>query len=62
MDFLSRRLSRLEVDIIINGQVPGSVPSYTTFDKIQGEVVVRAKEDTEFDHVVINFEGSYAYL
>ncbi|OKL61536.1 hypothetical protein UA08_03311 [Talaromyces atroroseus] len=57
MDFLSRRLSRLNVDININGQVQGSVPSYTTFDKIEGEVVIRAEKDVQFDHVVICFEG-----
>ncbi|EED21108.1 arrestin (or S-antigen) domain protein [Talaromyces stipitatus ATCC 10500] len=52
------RNPRLKVDIFLNGQVKGLVPSYTTFDKIEGEVHIQADRDTEFDHIQISFEGT----
>jgi len=54
---LPMRNPRLKVDIALNGQVKGLVPSYTTFDKIEGEVHIQAGRGTEFDHVQITFEG-----
>ncbi|RAO66476.1 uncharacterized protein BHQ10_002488 [Talaromyces amestolkiae] len=57
MPSLPMRNSRLKVDIALNGQVKGLVPSYTTFDKIEGEVHIQAERDTAFDHVQITFEG-----
>ncbi|KAF3390136.1 hypothetical protein DPV78_011473 [Talaromyces pinophilus] len=58
MPSLPMRNSRLKIDIALNGQVKGLVPSYTTFDKIEGEVHIQAERDTEFDHVQITFEGA----
>lgn len=58
MDAFSRRSARLHVDIVLKGQTKGLVPSYTTFDRIEGEVHITADKDTEFDQIQINFEGS----
>lgn len=58
MDTFSRRSSRLNIDITLDGQVKGIVPSYTTFDTIEGAVFIRADKDTEFDHIRITFEGT----
>lgn len=57
MPYLPMRNPRLKVEIALNGQVKGLVPSYTTFDKIEGEVHIQAERDTPFDHVQITFEG-----
>lgn len=61
MASFTRRFSRLNVDIVLNGQVKGVVPSYTTFDTIEGEVQIQAEKDTEFDKVLIQFEGLCAF-
>lgn len=54
--------ARLKVDIVLFGQVNGLVPSYTTFDKIEGEVHIQAVQDTEFDHIQISFEGEHEVM
>lgn len=41
-----------------DNQQDAFVPSYTTLDKIQGDVVVTAPYDTGFDHIYITLEGT----
>jgi hypothetical protein len=47
----------MQVGIDLTGQAKGFVASYTTLDKIEGEVTVQADFDTKFDHVEITFDG-----
>lgn len=50
--------SKIAVDIILNNnQQDAYVSSYTTLDKIEGEVSITAPSDTSFDDILITFEG-----
>jgi hypothetical protein len=57
MDSFTRKVSRLKIGIDLKQQPPGFVPSYTTLDRIEGEVTIEADRDTNFDHIAITFEG-----
>jgi hypothetical protein len=59
IESFSWRSSRLKIGIGLNGQTKGFVASYTTLDKIEGEVTVEVDHDTKFDHIEIAFEGSF---
>lgn len=51
--------SRPTIDIALHDdQQDDFVPSYTTLDKVQGEVTIVAPYDTAFDHIYITLEGS----
>lgn len=56
MGSLTRR-SRPKVGIDLVNQRDGLVASYTTGDKIEGEVTISTEQDTPFDDVDITFEG-----
>lgn len=56
LETLARR-SRLKIGIDLADQPTGFVASYTTRDKIEGEVTIEADQDTRFDSVEITFEG-----
>lgn len=50
--------SKIAVDIILNdNQQDAYVSSYTTLDKIEGEVSITVPSDTGFDDISITFEG-----
>lgn len=50
--------SKLAVDITLNDhQHDAFVSSYTTLDRIEGEVSITAPSDTRFDDILITFEG-----
>jgi hypothetical protein len=64
--FISRRSSALEslnrrcrptIDIKLSDDQIGYISSYTTLDKIQGEVTLTSEYDIRFDEVSITFEG-----
>jgi hypothetical protein len=57
LESLTKR-GRLKIGIDLLGQDTGFVASYTTRDRIEGEVTVEAEYDTRFDSVEITFEGS----
>jgi len=47
------------VDITLTGEhAPGTVPSFTTLDKIEGSVSITAPADLSFDALHISFQGS----
>lgn len=47
------------VDIVLNGErAAGGVPSFTTLDKIEGNVSITAPADIPFDALHISFQGS----
>jgi hypothetical protein len=47
-----------DVDIILDDEDDHSfVSSYTTLDKISGQVVIRCTKDTNFNDLEISFEG-----
>ena len=48
---------KIAVEISLNDQQDAYVSSYTTLDKIEGEVSITAPCDTRFDDVFITFEG-----
>ncbi|GAD95707.1 arrestin (or S-antigen), N-terminal domain protein [Paecilomyces variotii No. 5] len=50
--------SRPKVEIDLVDQRDGFVASYTTGDRIEGEVTIVADHDTQFDDIDITFEGS----
>ncbi|KAH8703160.1 hypothetical protein BGW36DRAFT_368912 [Talaromyces proteolyticus] len=58
IEAFTRKPSRLNIAIDLNDQTKGFVPSYTTFDRIEGEVALQADCQTKFDHIDIIFEGS----
>lgn len=45
------------IDITLNDQQDTYVSSYTTLDKIEGEVSIKAEHDLKFDDISITFEG-----
>lgn len=47
---------RPKIEIILNGQGDTPLASYTTLEKIEGEVVFTAS-DVRFDEINISFEG-----
>lgn len=49
--------SRPQVTIDLVGQKNGLVPSYTTWDHIDGTAAVEVDHDTPFDEVEITLEG-----
>ncbi|KAL1877823.1 hypothetical protein Plec18167_004792 [Paecilomyces lecythidis] len=49
--------SRPKIEIDLVDQRDGFVASYTTGDKIEGEVTIIADHDTQFDDIDITFEG-----
>jgi hypothetical protein len=49
--------SRPRVDIELAGQETGFVPSYSTWDTIEGTATVAADRDTSFDDIDITLEG-----
>ncbi|KAJ9293556.1 hypothetical protein DTO271G3_7635 [Paecilomyces variotii] len=49
--------SRPKVEVDLVDQKDGFVASYTTGDKIEGEVTVTAEHDIQFDEINITFEG-----
>lgn len=54
--------SRIAVDITLNDNQQGAyVSSYTTLDKIEGEVSITAPCDTSFDDISITFDGKSYY-
>ncbi|KAF7714567.1 Uncharacterized protein PECH_006117 [Penicillium ucsense] len=57
LDIFTRR-SVPKIDILLAGQKPGLVSSYTTSDRIEGHVTVKVDTDTRFDEVEIIFQGS----
>ncbi len=48
---------KLTLDITLNDQQDAYVSSYTTLDKIEGEVTITALSDAPFNDVLITFEG-----
>lgn len=58
LETLARR-ARLKIGIDLADKPTGFVASYTTLDKIEGEVTIEADQDTRFDSVEITFEGMY---
>lgn len=54
--------SRPKVGIDLVDQKDGFVASYTTGDKIEGEVTVTAEHDIQFDDINITFEGNVMWL
>ena len=57
VESITRHMSRVKVDIVLHDQPSGIVASYTTRDRIAGEVTVTTEQDTKFDFVEITFEG-----
>lgn len=57
VESITRHMSRVKVDIVLHDQPSGFVVSYTTGDRIKGEVIITAEQDTKFDAVDITFEG-----
>jgi hypothetical protein len=54
--FSSRR--RNEIDIVLDDEDDCSfVSSYTTLDKISGQVIIKCEKDTSFHDLEITFEG-----
>jgi len=50
--------SKIAVDIMLNNnQQDAYVSSYTTLEKIEGDVSITAPCDTSFDQILITFEG-----
>lgn len=50
--------SKIAVDIVLNdNQQDAFVNSYTTLEKIEGDVSITAPCDTSFDQILITFEG-----
>ncbi|KAI9892693.1 MAG: hypothetical protein M1814_001113 [Vezdaea aestivalis] len=43
--------------ILLNGLDEAAIPTFTTLDKIEGEVVLTANQDCRFDGLEISFEG-----
>ncbi|CRG90863.1 hypothetical protein PISL3812_07909 [Talaromyces islandicus] len=58
MESFTRKASRLKIGIDLKQQASGFVPSYTTLDRIEGEVTIQADRNTSFDHIAITFEGT----
>ncbi|KAL1991113.1 hypothetical protein VTN49DRAFT_5617 [Thermomyces lanuginosus] len=58
VESITRHMSRVKVDIVLHDQPSGFVVSYTTGDRIKGEVIITAEQDTKFDAVDITFEGA----
>jgi hypothetical protein len=56
LDLFYRR-SRPVIGIELDGQQDGFVSSYTTLDKVQGEVTLTSEYDMSFDELAITFEG-----
>lgn len=52
------RRARPQVEITVNDQPDAFVPSYTTLDRIEGEVRIVPENDTPFDDIVISFKGA----
>ncbi|MCJ1374016.1 hypothetical protein MMC20_005246 [Loxospora ochrophaea] len=47
------------IDISLNDQQRGVfVPSYTTLDKIDGHITIRAPNDTPFQNILVAFQGT----
>jgi hypothetical protein len=50
------------IDIALSDDEQGAyVRSYSTFDKIEGEVSITAPHDTRFDEIFITFEGEMRF-
>ena len=49
--------AKTEVEIVLDDQQSGFVPSYTTLEKIQGTVSITASTDLAFDDINITFQG-----
>ena len=56
LDQLGRR-ARPKVTIYLVGQRQGVANSYTTLDRIQGEVTIEVEYEITFDKLEITFEG-----
>ncbi|PGH36442.1 hypothetical protein GX50_00778 [[Emmonsia] crescens] len=56
-DALPRR-SKLSVMITLKNQQPSPINSYTTLDKIDGEVKITSDHDVRFENLSIAFEGT----
>jgi hypothetical protein len=57
-DSLTKR-SRPKVGINLANQSDGFVASYTTFDKIEGEITVDVEQNTPFQSIEIAFDGEF---
>lgn len=51
--------SRPKVGIKLANQSDGFVASYTTFDKIEGEITVEVEQNTPFQTIEIAFDGEF---
>jgi hypothetical protein len=49
--------SRPKININLVNDAAGFVTSYTTFDKIQGEITVEVEQSTAFHSIEIAFDG-----
>ncbi|KAI9803561.1 MAG: hypothetical protein M1825_001904 [Sarcosagium campestre] len=49
---------RPQIEISLQGQDNGSLCTFTTSDKLEGEIAITAQQDARFDDIQITFEGS----
>jgi hypothetical protein len=57
------QIGRPTIDIALSdGEQGANIRSYSTLDKIEGEVSITAPHDARFDEILITFEGAFVVV